>query len=340
MSKHLFLLTILGFSCFGISQEVWANDSSAAVGLGGLELIQNNSISLEREELYLFPDKVRVVYQFKNMTDDDVETLVSFPIPQLPQGITGHLGESGYPDFKNFNFITTVDNVLVKLDYTERVEINGQDVTKRLKELNWPFLWSMDYDDKFFWALNNKLSKSEKEAFIKEGLLKDVGSGQIVIRPTWSLVGFFTRHQVFPARKTVEVVHEYVPLVGSSLAGNLDAEFRMNADRKAYFAKYCINNDFFSKLDQTLDQGDGPDESLLYTYFEHWLSYILKSGANWRGPIKDFRLVIDKGAADTLMSTCIDGLKKIGPTLYELRKTNFEPRRDIDILFVTWWSRE
>lgn len=335
MLRYFFLVTILSFNYFGIAQEALGNDSSAAIGLGGLELVQNNSISIEREELYLSSDKVRVVYQFKNMTDDDVETLVSFPIPRLPQGITGHLGDRGYPDFKKFAFKTTIDGVAAKLDYTERAEINGKDVTRRLKELNWPLMWSMDYNDKFFTTLNDKLSESEKAAFIKEGLLEDIGGERSTIRPTWSLVGLFTRHQVFPAHKTVEVIHEYVPLAGNSIAGNLDTAFRYSDDQTAYFSKYCINGPFLDKLDQKR----GPEESPLYLYSETWLSYILKSGANWRGPIKDFHQIIDKGTEDRLMSTCLNGLKKIGSTRYEMRKTNFEPKEDIDILFVDFHRR-
>lgn len=83
----------------------------------------------------------------------------------------------------------------------------------------------------------------------------------------------------------------------------------------------------------------GPKESPLYLYSETWLSYILKSGANWRGPIKDFHLIIDKGSADRVVSTCVDGLKKIGPTLYEVHKINFEPQENIDILLVDFHRR-
>lgn len=71
-------------------------------------------------------------------------------------------------------------------------------------------------------------------------------------------------------------------------------------------------------------------------YVEHWLDYVLKSGANWRGPIKDFRMVIDKGKPDNLISLCATGVKKISPTQFEIRKTNFEPKDDVEILIVEW----
>ena len=37
---------------------------------------------------------------------------------------------------------------------------------------------------------------------------------------------------------------------------------------------------------------------------------------------------------DYMVSFCMDGVKKISPTQLEVRKTNFEPKGDLDILFV------
>lgn len=47
-------------------------------------------------------------------------------------------------------------------------------------------------------------------------------------------------------------------------------------------------------------------------------------------------MVIDKGKPDNLLSLCADGVMKIGPTTFEIRKRNFEPRRDVSILIVEW----
>ena len=61
---------------------------------------------------------------------------------------------------------------------------------------------------------------------------------------------------------------------------------------------------------------------------------MLKTGANWSGPIQDFRLVIDKGEASALVSFCGDGVKKISPTQFEMRKTNFTPEGNISVLIL------
>ena len=48
-----------------------ANDSSAAIGLGGLELKQSDAISMDSEDLFLSRQKVIVKYRFTNTSDRD-----------------------------------------------------------------------------------------------------------------------------------------------------------------------------------------------------------------------------------------------------------------------------
>jgi hypothetical protein len=69
-------------------------------------------------------------------------------------------------------------------------------------------------------------------------------------------------------------------------------------------------------------------------YTEQWISYILTTGANWFGPIKKFTLTVDKGEPDSIVSFCGDGVKKTGPTTFEMTKTDFYPDKDLDILLL------
>jgi hypothetical protein len=73
-------------------------------------------------------------------------------------------------------------------------------------------------------------------------------------------------------------------------------------------------------------------------YTEWWIGYVLSSGANWKGSIKDFRLVVDKGKPESLVSFCAEGVNKISPTQFEMKKTNFEPKDDLNILIVEWYQ--
>lgn len=45
-------------------------------------------------------------------------------------------------------------------------------------------------------------------------------------------------------------------------------------------------------------------------------------------------LTVGKGKPCKLVSLCMDAVKKIGSTRFEVRKSNFDPTRDIQILFA------
>jgi len=59
------------------------------------------------------------------------------------------------------------------------------------------------------------------------------------------------------------------------------------------------------------------------------------TGGNWAGPIGEFRLVVDKGDPSNLVSFCADGVKKISATEFEVRKKNFVPSKDLNVLILT-----
>ena len=63
---------------------------------------------------------------------------------------------------------------------------------------------------------------------------------------------------------------------------------------------------------------------------------MLKTGANWKGPIGDFRFVVDKGKADSLASFCAEDVRKVSPTQFEARRTSFTPTTDLDALLIDW----
>jgi Domain of unknown function (DUF4424) len=317
-----------------------ANDSSAAVGLGGIELTKNNAISMDSEDLFLSQKRVTVKYRYTNHSNKDVETLISFPLPSIPYGIDEYLGDAGYPDWNDLQFATLIDGKSAKLVRMDMITIGGKDVSARLKHLGWP----VDYwNNEEFSQKLDALSGAQKTAFLAEGLLKHPKYDPKAVEPAWQVTTNITRIQRFPAGKTVTVEHSYTPVAGGSVAGALERDYRRDTDSGfARYAKhYCIDQQFLKGFDRVRyakqPKGASDDEiSQATLYGEVWLSYVLKSGANWRGPIKDFRLVVDKGTPKNLVSFCMEGVKKISPTQFEVRKTNFEPTRNLDILIVGW----
>ena len=313
-----------------------ANDSEAEVGLGGLELKQNGAISMDSEDLYISQDEVRVRYRFTNRSDRDVKALVSFPVPMLPDGIAGNYSYTSMPDYSRLEFRTTIDGKPAPLDYVQRAEVAGRDVTSLLTAMGWPMRWFDGADGQP--AFLARVSAKDRAAFLKDGLLKRSAEDPATLIPAWNLVTHVTRSQMFPAGKTVEVTHRYVPIAGGSVGGGLYKAVRKGEGEAHYRRRYCTDNAFFAGFDRRIAALALSSSAGMSS--EVWLSYILRPGANWRGPIGDFRLVIDKGKPGNLVSFCMDGVRKISPTQFEVRKRNFEPARDIDVLIVEFGGGE
>lgn len=326
----------IAVAAFGLAFPVAlsANDSAASIGLGGLVLQRNDAISMDSEDLYISQKEVRVRYRFTNRSARPVETLVSFPVPVLPSDIPGYLGDQEYPDFAAMKFRTTVDGRPVKLDFVQRAMIGTRDVTARVTALGWPLRWFSSFEDTVRFV--DRISEPQQATYRREGLLKVHPDNPNKLIPAWNLVTHVTRRQTFPAGRTVEVTHAYAPISGGSVGGGLERGFRQDEIFSEKRRKYCIDSDFTAAFDRRTVPRAGKN-----TYAgEVWLDYILSSGANWRGPIRDFRLVVDKGKADNLVSFCMDGVRKISPTQFEVRKTNFEPRRDLPVLIVEFHTAD
>ena len=64
--------------------------------------------------------------------------------------------------------------------------------------------------------------------------------------------------------------------------------------------------------------------------------YILKTGANWKGPIGRFVLRIVKDKPAQKSSVCMDGFRKADTRTFVLEKRNFVPTQDLKIAFINY----
>lgn len=310
-----------------------ANDSAAEIALGGLVLKPSEAISLDSEDLYISPTEVRVKYRFTNTSAEDVATLVAFPLPDQKHDDTG---ESGLRDFAGeTNFTTLVDGKPADLTVVVQAFFKDQDISPRLVALGLPVKGMTDYDA--FNAIVTTMDKTARDGLVAEGMLVKLGDETSpAFESAWDVRTSVTRQQVFPAGKSIAVEHRYVPLAGGSVGGGLGPKSRKEEWGAIQTKKFCIEKSWYGSFDMQLAKRRTDDNPAPYS--EIWLGYVLKSGANWKGPIKDFRLVIDKGKANSLVSFCAEGVKKIAPTQFEVRKNNFEPTDDLNILIVNWYD--
>jgi hypothetical protein len=138
--------------------------------------------------------------------------------------------------------------------------------------------------------------------------------------------------QTFPPQRLIKVSHSYKPSLGS---GDPD-EAKICADEKFKKAIKKLMNRIDSKLHATEQEkmmGKRSDVVMFYSGFRN-LHYILKTAQNWKGPIKKFHLIVDKGDPANLVSFCGSDVRKISPTRFEVYYTNFIPKEDLFVSFA------
>ena len=133
-----------------------------------------------------------------------------------------------------------------------------------------------------------------------------------------------------PAGRDVVVEHSYQPATGGTVVAQLaDPEHWDSEGAQRTIRRYCVDRSFLAAVRrQAQNVGHGS------AFDELWVSYILRTGASWRSPIRDFRLVVDKGDPRNLLSFCAEGVRRIDATRFEVRRRNWRPDRDLDILVM------
>jgi hypothetical protein len=318
--RRLALVGALGLACAAPAR---GNDSQAAIGIGGLTLLRSEAIRLDRQELFISREQVRVHYVFINTSDRDIETLVAFPLPDLEQSPATRT-----PDFaRELDFRTTVEGQPAQLQLVQQASIRGQDITARLQALNLPLLAVWDP----FSAAVNRLPPEARAALLREEMLVDGGNdGRTQFWDAlWTVHTAVTRRQTFPASRSIRVEHSYRPVIGVRVGGALDPDQRRMPEFLEHRERQCIEDGFLAGLDRRRAGRHGPE-----AYSEVWLQYVLRPGANWAGPIGEFRLVVDNGNPRSLLSFCATGVRRLDDRRFEVRHRNFTPEQDLDILIA------
>lgn len=333
MSRTIGLSALL-LAALATAMPARANDSSAELRPGGLVFVPSDSVSMMTEDLFISMKEVKVRYVFRNTADKDVETLVAFPMPDI------YYSESPvsvpFPEKDNFlDFTTVVNGKPVQVAMEQRVVAMGLDRTRMLQDLNIPLgpIWNRTIK-----ALD-ALPDAKKDELTQLGLVRpdeyDAGKGmeKHLAPQEWTLKTTYYWKQVFPAKKDIVIEHRYVPSVGESvgtLVGMASKDGLFVERQRQMDYTYCIDSAFKAAVARQPKVKGAPDPALS----EARIAYVLRTGANWFGPIGDFTLTVDKGAPENLVSFCATGVKKIGPTTFQMKSKEFYPERDLDILIL------
>ena len=317
---------LLGFLvCAALCAGARADDSSAALAMGGIVFTHGTAVRMAAEDLYVSPKAVRIRFVFANDTAKDIDTIVAFPLPDIDEN---EFSESPLgtitQDAVNFvGFKAAVDGKPVPFAVERRAFYKGKDVTALLNAAGAPL--NALSETKAFDAI----AGAKRKALLAADLVdEESGDG---LHPHWLLRTKFYWPQRFPAHKSVVIEHSYQPVTGQfffdkgAVADKTltkDQDYCFDAPTKARLAAMAA-----ARLRAKADNG-----AYLNAYTT---DYILKTANNWNGPIGRFHLTLDKLKPTNALSLCWDGdLKKTGPTTFEAVRENFAPARDIHMLVL------
>jgi hypothetical protein len=323
----------------GLGRVAAANDTLAYLSTGGLQFVQSDSIEMRSEDLFISEQQIRVRYVFRNTSDRGITSIVAFPMPDIVfdwwQGM-----DIPNPNSDNFlDFKTVVNGASVDASIQRRVFALGIDHTKLLEDLKLPLM----PDGRKIVEKLDALPAAQQAELVSLGLARwdkydDTGKGMVdhLVPFNWTLKTTYYWKQTFHAGKDLVVEHRYRPSVGGTAMGTYYYPASKEPDAIAVTRRftdlYCIDDAFRQTvLRAPRPAWYGPAGS---PFSDRRISYILRTGSNWLGPIGDFTLTIDKGAPENLVSFCGKNVTKTGPTTFQIKAKNYQIERDLDVLIL------
>ena len=316
-------------ACLALAGAAHANDSVAESAAGGLVLRQTRDIDMVSEDLYVSAREIRVRYVFRNRSARAIRTIVAFPMPDRDLSQDEGMDVSWPADFA-----TRVDGRPVAMQVEHRALLRGVDHTDLLTGFRVP-VGTRDRDGTAAAGeAIRRLVPAERQRLAALGLVEIHASNdgaESGFAPRWTVRETWHWEQVFPAGRDLVVEHRYTPGSGGTVTTGLgNPEYRQSGNGREQIARYCIDAAFIGAAERIARRA-GTEYA---TISETWISYILTTGANWRSPIGDFRLVVDKGDARNLVSFCGEGVRRISPTQFEVRRRNWRPTQDLRVLIL------
>jgi len=279
------------------------------------------------EKLEISVHRIRVDYVFRNISAQDVNAVVAFPLPEVAGSDESPITIPSKDPLNFMSFKVTVDGKAVSPRLLIRAVLpNGKDVTERVRSLGLPLSVLDQRLDGAIQRLPDKerLRLEKDELLLTQEFEQPPGKKHESISPLWGTRVQFHWTQHFPAKGIVRVSHTYLPVVGGSYVTYGD-------DGHNDVSRYCGNGAMLKQIkDVKAKLGKRQDEVELW---ERNIKYILTTANNWKGPIEEFHLGINSDSSDDVVMTCMP-LLRVSPTRYEMNASNFHPHRDLDLMIL------
>lgn len=322
---------------FIFSDTAFANDSTARVGAGSIVLLKNEQIRMVQEVLEISPKAIRVSYKFVNDAATDIRTTVAFPMPEYGWNPGESAFDANVGPLRSFKLFVDGSPVPTQLD--RRAMFAGRDITKSLQKIGLDKTQILDT----FGGCRTETGAIECDMTEQQQtqIAKMLGDGHF--STDWKVAETAYWEQTFPASKVLSIRHEYTPFTGmiytyphhkSDYSDDIPSPAILN-DQSPPHDEACLDEGtrhaLNSKIRSLIDAGT----KIVWVELRD-VEYILGTGRNWKGPIGDFKLRIEKTSPDQLVSLCFPGKpKRLSPLVFEFSHSNFVPQDRLVVHFYT-----
>ena len=300
---------------------------------------------MDKEVLMIGLKTITVEFEFRNESNQDIETEVAFPVP--PYGL---LDDEWKPRGTFSDFRAWIDGKEISYQTQDNATVGNKDATDVLHGAGIEiasFGKFFSDDPRVGENPDNQLlnlTDKQREPLEKAGVVDKSGM------PLWRVVRFYHWKQVFPAGGTVRIKHVYAPVLGASQLPTDYLFSRAGSDEmtraiRDQLREACLDRTSVAKplpgheniqlgRKQLAELGakGGID-------FLNWVRYILSSANTWKTPIKDFQLIIDSSSPwpeqEFTPNFCWDGpVERLDSTHLSARVRNFVPKHELVIYFL------
>jgi hypothetical protein len=323
-------LAVAVLAVCGAPGAALANGAIAEFAAGGVVFKEAADIAIEREDLFLSPAEVRVHYVFRSTSGAARRATLGFPLPPVPISpddvdyLGGPSPAEGAADPRNYMaFEVRSGDARIEPKLHEYAWLDGKEVSAALAAHGVPAFLGQDAQE-----VLGRLDAGTLDALVTQGLVQRDESAPEYVAPLWQYQAVYEWPQDFSADRT-EVEIRYRPLTGSP--GDFGDRFETGESAD----EYCVDDAMRTAIQSRKDKGQH--------YEPLTLGYVLTTAKNWSGPIGEFNLTVSKAddsgaAADILVAFCPLEAKKVSPTEFKWSARNFEPDRDLKVVYYYFYG--
>lgn len=332
--KFFVSLILVKFFVSAFSLPSTANDSMSELAAGGLVLINNDAIVMQKEDLYLSENEIKIRYEMRNESQKIIKARVAFPLPEIP-----HITPSGFTTSKGgyniaiqpptdpniLDFSVVVNGNVINPDVEMKALLKGKDIASDLALIGGQSLVLRSGE---FMLDETPISDQLRAQLMAIGAFEKVD--ELIYKLPWRTYVTYHWVQDFPPGISV-IEHRYKPVIGRHLL-TLSKNNKINISGFDHGAsRYCITPKMIQEL-KKLSAAKGKNDPL----FANTLGYILKTGAHWKGrAIEEFNITIQASDRTQITSLCtkIPLVKKRQNEFFATMK-NYKPNKNLNIIFV------